>query len=61
MLVCENRYFFSFFTESSEEATLIASSIKHRIMNSILIICIILLAFCIWDEMFNNNNGKPSI
>nr|DAI58930.1 MAG TPA: hypothetical protein [Herelleviridae sp.]DAR48329.1 MAG TPA: hypothetical protein [Caudoviricetes sp.] len=30
-------------------------------MNATLIICIILLAFCIWDEMFNDNNGKPSI
>ena len=28
-------------------------------MNTTLIICIILLAFCIWDEMFNDNNGKP--
>ena len=27
-------------------------------MNATLIICIILLAFCIWDEMFNDNNGN---
>nr|DAQ44731.1 MAG TPA: hypothetical protein [Caudoviricetes sp.] len=30
-------------------------------MNVTLIVCIILLAFCVWDEMFNDNNGKPSI
>lgn len=28
-------------------------------MNVTLIICIILLVFCVWDEMFNDNNGNP--
>lgn len=28
-------------------------------MSTTLISCIILLAFCIWDEMFNDKNGKP--
>nr|DAZ37833.1 MAG TPA: hypothetical protein [Caudoviricetes sp.] len=30
-------------------------------MNATLIICIILLAFCVWDEIFNDNNRNQSI